>query len=166
MRRLFGVAAAAVKVAVCAWALAGAPGQAQAQTLPSTFAPTIGSALLCRSALDNAYFHSYLTTSFGPAYKHEGGAYWFRLDATLWGKAVKEVMVSDDTSPLVFVAAVADSKPEELEEAIRASAGIRHRAVDASAFPLRVSNPGSVIAYQNNKSKIYCARYKPLPPGP
>ena len=75
-------------------------------------------------------------------------------------------MVSDDTSPLVFVAAVADSKPEELEEAIRASAGIRHRAVDASAFPLRVSNPGSVIAYQNNKSKIYCARYKPLPPGP
>ncbi|MFC3456708.1 MULTISPECIES: hypothetical protein [Massilia] len=164
MRRLPGIAAAVGRVAVCAGALAGAP--ALAQTLPSTFAPTIGSALLCRSALDNAYFHSYLTGAFGPAYKHEGGAYWFRLDATLWGKAVKEVMVSDDTSPLVFVAAVADSKPEELEEAIRASAGIRHRAVDASAFPLRVSNPGSVIAYQNNKSKIYCARYKPLPPGP
>ncbi|MEW6370469.1 MAG: hypothetical protein AB1584_05995 [Pseudomonadota bacterium] len=145
--------------------LAFACSHASAQALPSTFAPTIGSALLCRSHLDNVYFHSYLTTAFGPAYKHEGGAYWFRLDATLWGKPVKEVMVSDDTSELVFVAAVADSKPEELEEAIRASAGIRHRAVDASPFPLRVSNPGSVIAYQNSKSKIYCARYKPLPSG-
>ena len=145
--------------------LAFACSHASAQALPSTFAPTIGSALLCRSHLDNVYFHSYLTTAFGPAYKHEGGAYWFRLDATLWGKPVKEVVVSDDTSELVFVAAVADSKPEELEEAIRASAGIRHRAVDASPFPLRVSNPGSVIAYQNSKSKIYCARYKPLPSG-
>lgn len=145
--------------------LALACTHAAAQALPSTFGPTIGSALLCRSALDNVYFHSYLTTAFGPAYKHEGGAYWFKLDATLWGKPVKEVMVSDDTSELVFVAAVADSKPEELEEAIRASAGIRHKAVDASPYPLRVSNPGSVIAYQNSKSKIYCARYKPLPPG-
>ena len=148
-------------VAACACAPVGA----RAQALPSTFGPTIGSALLCRSHLDNVYFHSYLTTAFGPAYKHEGGAYWFKLDATLWGKPVKEVMVSDDTSELVFVAAVAESKPEELEEAIRASAGIRYRAVDGSPFPLRVSNPGSVIAYQNSKSKIYCARYKPLPPG-
>jgi len=155
--RLSGIAAGATLALACS--------HASAQALPSTFAPTIGSALLCRSHLDNIYFHSYLTTAFGPAYKHEGGAYWFRLDATLWGKPVKEVMVSDDTSELVFVAAVADSKPEELEEAIRASAGIRHRAVDASPFPLRVSNPGSVIAYQNSKSKIYCARYKPLPSG-
>jgi hypothetical protein len=43
--------------------------------------------------------------------------------------------------------------------------GIRHRAQDASAFPLRVSNPGSTIAYFNTKSKIYCARFKPLPAG-
>ena len=157
MTRLSGIAAAAGLALACA--------HVSAQALPSTFAPTISSALLCRSHLDNVYFHSYLTTAFGPAYKHEGGAYWFRLDATLWGKPVTEVMISDDTSELVFVAAVAESKPEELEEAIRASAGIRHRAVDASPFPLRVSNPGSVIAYQNSKSKIYCARYKPLPPG-
>ncbi|MEW6021681.1 MAG: hypothetical protein AB1807_06025 [Pseudomonadota bacterium] len=139
---------------------------ATAAALPSTFEPTVGSALLCRSHLDNAYFHAYLTTAFGPAYKHEQGAYWFKLDGTLWGKPVKEIMVSDDTSELVFVAAVTDSKPEELAEAIRSSAGIRHRAVDASPYPLRVSNPGSVIAYQNDKSKIYCARYKPLPPAP
>lgn len=152
--------------AVHGLALACACSWAGAAALPSTFEPTVGGALLCRSQLDNAYFHAYLSTAFGLPYKHEGGAYWFKLDATLWGKPVKEVMVSDDTSELVFVAAVADSKPDELAEAIRSSAGIRHRAVDASPYSLRVSNPGSVIAYQNNKSKIYCARYKPLPPAP
>ena len=136
-----------------------------AQALPSTFGPVIGSALLCRSQLDNAYFHSWLSTAFGPSYKHEGGAFWFKGDATLWGKQVLDVMVSDDTNPLVFIAAVLEAKPEELEEAVRASAGLRHKAVDASPAPLRVSNPGSVIAYHKGKSKIYCARYKPLPPG-
>jgi hypothetical protein len=136
----------------------------QAGAVPSTFGPVIGSALLCRSHLDNAYFHSYLTANFGPAYKREGGAYWFRADATLWGAAVKEVMVSDDTSELVFIGAVTDSKPDELEAAIRNVAGTRHRALDSSKFPLRVSVPGSTIAYFNTKSKIYCARYKPLPP--
>ena len=135
-----------------------------AAALPSTFAPVIGNALLCRSQLDNAYFHSYLTTAFGPAYKHEGGAFWFKGEATLWGKQVVDLMVSDDANPMVFVAAVLDSKPEELEDAIRAGAGLRHLPADASRFPLRESNPGSVIAYHNDKSKIYCARYKPLPP--
>jgi hypothetical protein len=136
-----------------------------AQALPSTFGPVIGSALLCRSQLDNKVFHAYLGSAFGPAYKHEGGAFWFKGDATLWGKQVVDLMVSDDTNPMVFVAAVLDSKPEELEEAIHASAGLRHKAADMSQYPLRVSNPGSVIAYHKGKSKIYCARYKPLPPG-
>lgn len=144
-------------------ALACACAAGSVHAAPSTFAPTVGSALLCRSHLDKAYFHAYLTTAFGPAYKREGGAYWFKGNATLWGRPVVEVMVSDDTHPLVFVAAVLDGKPEELEEAIRTHAGLRHLAADASAFPLRRSNPGSVIAYQNGKSKIYCARYKPLP---
>ena len=135
------------------------------QAMPSTFGPVIGGALLCRNHLENAYFYSWLSTAFGPASKHEGGAFWFKGEATLWGKQVLEVMVSDDTHPMVFIAAVLDAKPEELEEAIRAAAGLRHQAVDASQTPLRVSNPGSVIAYHNDKSKIYCARYKPLLPG-
>jgi hypothetical protein len=139
---------------------------ARAQALPSTFGPVIGSAILCRSDLDNNYFHSYLQAAFGPSYKHEGGAYWFRApNATLWGTPVSEVMVSDDTSPLVFVGAVAESSPDKLEQAIQGAVGIRHLARDASRFPLRVSNPGSTIAYFNTKSKIYCARFKPLPAG-
>jgi len=140
------------------------PG-ANAVAAPSTFGPVIGSALLCRSHLDNAYFHAYLTQAFGPAYKHEGGAWWFRTEASLWGAQVNEVMVSDDTSNLVFVAAVIDSTPEELEKSVRAGAGIAYRPVDASRHPLRKSNPGSTIAYANDKSKIYCAKFKPQPPG-
>jgi hypothetical protein len=149
---------------------ASGPASAQAQVRdkqPSTFGPVIGSALLCRDHLDNTFFYSWLKTAFGAPYKHEGGAYWFRTgEATLWGTPVTEVMVSDDTSELVFVAAVAEAPPDQLEGAIRAAAGVRHLAADASTYPLRVSNAGSTIAYYNvaGKSKIYCAKFKPLPP--
>lgn len=142
-----------------------APACGVAQAAPSTFGPVIGAALLCHDQLENKRFHSYLTSAFGPSYKHEGGAWWFKGDATLWGKQVLDVMVSDDTDPLVFVAAVVEARPEELEEALQAAAGLRYKAADASQYPLRVSNTGSVIAYHNGKSKIYCARYKTLPPG-
>ena len=148
--------------AVLAFAVAGlAPCAALAA--PSTFGPVIGSALLCRSHLDNAYFYSYLTTAFGPSYKHEGGAYWFKADGSLWGAQVTDIMVSDDTSELVFVGAVADTTPDKLEQSVRTASGVRHVPADASAFPVRRSVPGSKIVYFNDKSKIYCAKYKPLP---
>ena len=160
-----GSAAAALALAL---ALAGAPDPCAAQAgdkPPSTFAPVIGGALLCHDQLDNRYFYSWLKTAFGPPYKHEGGAYWFRTgEASLWGAPVTEVMVSDDTSELVFLAAVAEVPPDQLEQSIRAAAGVRHLATDISPYPLRVSNPGSKIAYYNTKSKIYCAKFKPLPP--
>jgi hypothetical protein len=147
--------------------LACAPGLASAQDKqPSTFAPVIGNALLCRDQIDNRYFHSWLAAHFGAPYRHEGGAYWFRTgEATLWGTPVTEVMVSDDTSETVFVAAVAEVPPDQLEQAIRAAAGVRHLAADGSPYPLRISAPGSTIAYYNGKSKIYCAKFKPLPQG-
>ncbi|MEH6438313.1 hypothetical protein [Massilia sp. DD77] len=138
---------------------------AHVQAAPSTFGPVIGSALLCRSHLDNRYFRQYLTQAFGPSYKREGGAYWFRTEASLWGAQVREVMVSDDSSEIVFVAAVTDSTPEELEKSVRDQAGVAFRAQDATPHALRKSNPGSTIAYANDKSKIYCAKFKPQPPG-
>lgn len=140
-------------------ALASAGGIAA----PSTFGPVIGSALLCRSHLDNAYFHSYLSAAFGPSYKREGGAYWFKADGNLWGTPVTDIILSDDTSELVFVGAVTDVSPDKLDEAIRATAGVRHVAADRSAFPVRESEPGSRIVYFKAKSKIYCAKFKPLP---
>jgi hypothetical protein len=146
-------------------ALAAVPLGAGA-VMPSTFGPIVGNAVLCRSHLENKYFYSYLQTSFGNSYKHEGGAFWFKTpDATLFGVEVKEVWVSDDTSELVFIGALTEAEPDKLADAVRKSAGIRYTARDASKYPLRVSVPGSTIAYVNKKSKIYCSRYKPLPAG-
>lgn len=151
-------------VLLCALLCAFIPGRVAAQAMPSTFGPVIGNALLCRSHLENRYFHDYLTTAFGPPYKREGGAWWFKTeDTTLWGVEVKEVMVSDDSNELVFIAAILEATPEELEQGIRTAYGSRFKPADASAFPLRVSNPGSTIAYMNDKSKIYCAKFKSLP---
>lgn len=130
---------------------------------PSTFGPVIGSALLCRSHLDNAYFYAWLSTAFGPSYKHEGGAYWFKADGNLWGAPVTDILLSDDSSEVVFVGAVSEVAPDKLDEAIRAAVGVRHIAADASAYPVRQSLPGSKIVYFKAKSKIYCAKYKPLP---
>jgi len=137
---------------------------AQKKAPPSTFGQVVGNAVLCIDHLDNKAFYAYLLTAFGPAYKHEGGAYWFRTDATLWGAPVNEVMVSDDTSPLVFMGVVVDSTPEKLEPAIRTASGMSFRKADNSAFPVRTSVPGSKIVYFRSKAKVYCARYKPLPP--
>ena len=146
---------------MCAALMLSLAGTAAAA--PATFGPVIGSALLCRSHLDNAYFYSYLSSAFGPSYKREGGAYWFKADGNLWGAPVSDILLSDDTSDLVFVGAISDTAPEKLEEAIRAASGVRHNAADSSAYPVRESIPGSKIVYFNTKSKIYCAKYKPLP---
>jgi hypothetical protein len=136
---------------------------AAAPAAPTTFGPVIGSALLCRSHLDNAYFYSYLSTAFGPSYKHEGGAYWFKTDGNLWGAPVTDIMLSDDSTDLVFVGAVSELAPDKLDEAIRTVVGVRHDATDTSAYPVRRSRADSKIVYFKTKSKIYCAKYKPLP---
>lgn len=130
---------------------------------PSTFGPVIGNAILCRSHLDNAYFHAYLTSAFGPSYKREGGAFWFKADGTLWGAPVSDILLSDDSSEWVFIGAVTDSTPASLGAAIRAEAGVRYDARDTSPSPVLQSNPGSTIVNFKAKSKIFCAKYKPLP---
>lgn len=154
-------AAHALLRGACALATLGLAAPAMAA--PTTFGPVIGSAVLCRSHLDNAYFYSYLSTAFGPSYKHEGGAYWFKADGNLWGAPVTDIMLSDDTSDIVFVGAVSELAPDKLDEAVRAAVGVRHDAADSSAYPVRQSRPGSKIVYFKAKSKIYCAKYKPLP---
>lgn len=136
-----------------------------AQGVPSTFGTVVGNAVLCLDQIDNRYFHSYLSASFGPSYKHEGGAYWFKADSILWGTPVTDVIVSDDTSELVFLGVVADVAPDKLDKAITAASGLHYEKADASAFPVRQSSPGSKIVYFKDKSKVFCAKYKPLPAG-
>ena len=138
---------------------------AAAQAAPSTFGTVVGNAVLCLDEIDNKYFYSYLSSSFGPAYKREGGAYWFKADATLWGASITDVIVSDDTSALTFLGVVADATPEVVDAAIVAAAGLHYTKLDAGAYPVRESSPGSKIVYFRTKSKVFCAKYKPLPPG-
>ncbi|WP_082488378.1 hypothetical protein [Duganella sp. Leaf61] len=142
-----------------------AGGSALAQNVPTTFGTIIGNGLLCRDQTANFYYYDYLVKHFGPAYKHEGGAFWFRTDgASLWGREISEVMVSDDTSTYIFVGAVAEATPEELQQAIITQVGVHHIRIDTSAYPVREAKPASRIVYFDTKSKIYCAKYKPLPP--
>jgi hypothetical protein len=136
-----------------------------ARCAPSTFDPVIGSALLCLDHVENHYFQSYLSAAFGPAYKRQGGALWFKAEGSLWGANVTDIVISDDTSSVVFVGALTDATPEELEEAVRKAAGIAHVPMDGGRYPVRQSRPGSRIVFNNAKSKIYCARYKPVPAG-
>ena len=145
--------------------LALACGMAAAQSVPTTFGTIIGNGLLCRDHTDNRYYYNYLLKHFGAAYKHEGGAFWFRTDgATLWGKPVPVGMVSDDTSTFIFVGAVAEATPQELEQAIIEQTGTHYAVIDTSAYPVREAKPASRIVYFDLRSKIYCAKYKPLPP--
>jgi hypothetical protein len=154
-----------VRALACAL-IAGISVNAGAQKAPpTTFGTTVGNAVLCLDHIDNAYFYTYLSNAFGPAYKHEGGAFWFRTEAKLWDVPVTEVIVSDDTSPLTFVGVVADTTPEKLEEAATRASGLHYVKKDASAFPVRESRPGSKIVYFKTMSKVFCARYKaPQPP--
>jgi hypothetical protein len=145
--------------------LALAGGAACAQAVPTTFGTIIGNGLLCRDQTSNFYYYDYLVKHFGAPYKHEGGAFWFRTDgATLWGREIPEVMVSDDTSTYIFVGAVSESTPEELQQAIITQVGTHYTRIDTSAYPVRESKPASRIVYFDTRSKIFCAKFKPLPP--
>ena len=124
----------------------------------------IGHGLLCLNELDTGYFHTYLTQAFGPAYKHEGGAYWFKAGANLWGVPVSEVMVSDGLGDFTYIAAVADVTADRLEQSVLTAMGIRHDKTDASTYPPRESASGSMIVYFKTKSKIYCAKSQHLRP--
>ncbi|RXZ33848.1 hypothetical protein D9O50_12220 [Oxalobacteraceae bacterium CAVE-383] len=141
---------------------AAAPASAVA---PSTFGNVIGRGLLCMSQLDASYFYNYLTTSFGPPYKHEGNAYWFKTPAaSLWDTPVSEVLISDKDSAEHFVAAVADVTPDVLAGNISDAVKIGFKATSLNPNPVRMSQAASTIIYYGKKSKIFCAKAKVLQP--
>ena len=41
---------------------------------------------------------------------------------------------------------------------------MHYAKIDSSAFPVREASPAARIVYFDTKSKIYCAKFKPLPP--
>ena len=136
---------------------------APALAVPSTFGPTIGAALLCLDQIDPFYFWSYLNRFFGPPYKNEGGAYWFKVQTTLWGAPVSDVLVSDGSGSVIFLAAAFTStKPDSLSSAIAGSTGIGYTKSEPIQYSPLMSNLGSKIIYFGQDSKVYCAKYNPV----
>ncbi|MEN9865001.1 MAG: hypothetical protein RL748_591 [Pseudomonadota bacterium] len=131
---------------------------------PSTFGTTAGTTLLCLNPLDEVYFRNYFQEAFGKPFKREGGAYWFKTDATLWGVPVLNVMVSDESSNYTFLAAVLDTTPDKLEQAIFDFAGIRHAKTGPGKYPILQSKPGSQIIHFQQKAKIFCSKIRYLLP--
>jgi hypothetical protein len=127
--------------------------------VPSTFSTTVGSALLCMDHVDPFYFWSYLNKFFGPPYKNEGGAYWFKVKASLWGVPVSDVLVSDGKDQLVFLAAAMEAKPDALSEAILGNAGVAYSNERIAQYSPKSSGKGGKIIYFGQNSKIYCANY-------
>lgn len=128
---------------------------------PSTFAPVIGSAVLCQDKIDPAYFFGYLNKAFGAPVRREGGAYWFKAGASLWGLPVPEAFVSDGSGRFDFVGVVVESKPDAVNDAIAKSQKIGawpHRPLNAATAPVRESPVGGTIVYFGQKAKVYCAR--------
>ena len=136
------------------------PGSALA--VPSTFGTTIGSALLCLDQIDPFYFWSYLNQFFGPPYKQEGGAYWFKVQTSLWGAPISDVLVSDGSGQVIFLAAAfTNTKPDALSGAISGSTGIGYTVSEPIQYSPLMSNLGSKIIYFGQDSKIFCSKYNP-----
>ena len=123
------------------------------------FSVTVGPAILCRDKLDMKFFYDYLSASFGPAYKREQGAYWFRAKAQLFGKDIKEIFISDQSSDWVFVGAIFNAKPDDLAQAVQASAGtVFAKSASSYRYSPYQSQGTSEIMWQTNDAKLLCRR--------
>lgn len=135
------------------------PAQAAGGALPSTFGSTVGSALLCKDHIDPYYFWSYLNQFVGAPYKTEGGAYWFKVQGSLWGAEITDVLVSDGKGQQIFLAAHFKGAPSKLAEAIAATAGVSYVKEDVTPYSPLKSSLGGKIVFVGSNSNIYCKQY-------
>lgn len=109
--------------------------------------------------MDMRFFYDYLTASFGPSYKRAQGAYWFRAKTQLFGKDVKEVFISDQSSDWIFVGALFNTKPDDLAKAVQVSAGTNFiKTVSGYQYSPYQSQGTSEIMWQDKDSKLLCRR--------
>jgi len=105
------------------------------------------------------FFYDYLSASFGPAYKREQGAYWFHAKAQLFGKDIKDIFISDQSSDWVFVGAIFNVKPDELAKSIQAEVGTDfNKTVKGYQYAPYQSQGTSEIMWQSNDAKLLCRR--------
>lgn len=130
----------------------------------STFSTTVGTAVLCLDDVEPGFFRNYMT-AIKPAYKQEQGAYWFKASAEMYGAAVTEVFVSDESSAHRFIGVLTSLPPEQLADAVNkaAPAGARFKKDNPDdKYSTYTSLSGSVIAFQGKNGKMYCRRDRML----
>jgi len=126
----------------------------------TTFATTVGTAVLCLDDVEPGFFRNYMT-AIKPSYKQEQGAYWFKATAEMYGAAVTEVFVSDESSAYRFVGVLTSLPPDQLADAVNkaAIAGVPFEKDNPKDKYSTYSSPsGSVIAFQGKNGKMYCRR--------
>ncbi len=134
-----------------------APG---AMAQGTTFATTVGTAVLCLDDVEPGFFRNYMT-AIKPAYKKEQGAYWFKASADMFGATVTEVFVSDETSAYRFVGVLTSLSPDQLAETVNkaAIAGVAFKKDNPKdRYSTYTSPTGSIIAFQGKNGKMYCRR--------
>jgi hypothetical protein len=144
-------------------------GPLQVSAQPSTFSPTIGAAITCLDHLEPGYYYNYLVKHFGPPYKQEGGAYWFKTKAQLWTIPVSEVFVSEHYQGYYFIGVVSDLPPDKLTEALTKDAigGVTYfKAIpDWQHSPYFARAGGEVVWHEGKKGKAFCKVHNIRHPG-
>jgi len=137
---------------------------AHAHAQGSTFATTVGTAVLCLDDVEPGFFRNFMT-AIKPSYKQEQGAYWFKATADMFGVPVTEVFVSDGSSAHRFVGILSSLPPDQMAEAVNnaALAGITFQKDNPKDKYSTYSSPsGSIIAFQGKNGKMYCRRDRAL----
>ncbi|HEY8023890.1 MAG TPA: hypothetical protein VIF60_04950 [Burkholderiaceae bacterium] len=149
-----------IAIGLATFTLAVVAPDAQALGAKTDFSVTIGPAVLCRDKLEMKYLYDYLSASFGPAYRQEQGAYWFRTKTQLFGKDLVEVFVSDQSSEWEFVGAVFKIKPEEVAKAVQTAAGpIFVKTASGYQYSPYQAQATSEIMWQGKNAKLVCRHH-------
>ena len=126
----------------------------------STFSVTVGSAVLCLDDVEPGYFYNYMS-KLGRVSRREQGAYWFKTGEQLYGAQLREVFVSDGSSPHSFVGVVASVPPPQLIEALALapSGGSKFAQTNPKdKYSAYVSPEGAQIVFQGRNAKLFCRR--------
>lgn len=134
---------------------------------PTTFESVIGGGLLCRDAIDPAYFRDYLIRFYAGPVRRESGADWFKPDPEqrLYDMVITDIFVSTDDSPYRFLGVV-------FREKIAAARKKMQEVADTKFMPfpsetvLRSAQGSFLVELDAGRSRLTCVKNRedqPLP---
>lgn len=115
---------------------------------------SIASAVSCNQDMDSGFYNAEFTKQFGPPFKTEGEAVWYKANGELYGSNIREVFVSSSKN-YSFIGVVLEEKPETVIENIKTS-----RTVPTNVF---LSSNGwvgadgrNIMWHEQKYTKIFC----------